>query len=61
MRLGLLSGVVMFMLPALAAIAVFMEVFAASVYAASRNLVAIAVVDAAWLALVVAAIMPIRV
>jgi hypothetical protein len=60
-RLGLLSGGVMFVVPSLLGIAVFVEVFAAPVYAASRNLVAIAVVDAAWLAFVVAAIMPMRV
>ena len=57
---GLVSGVVLFMLPALALVMLLTEVLAASLYATSHNRVAIALVDAAWLALVVAAIMPIR-
>ena len=36
------------------------EVLAASIYLASRNLLAIALLNAGWVALVVAAIMPIR-
>jgi dienelactone hydrolase len=60
-RAGILAEVLLFMLPALASVSLLFEVFASSVYAASRNLLAIAVVDAAWLAIVAAAIMPIRV
>ena len=58
---GVLEAVVLQLLPALAAVSLLLEVFASSLYAASRNLLAIAVVDAAWFALVVAAILPVRV
>lgn len=58
---GVLPGVVMLMLPALVVVFVLAELLASSVYVASRNLLAIAAIDAGWLALVVAAIMPIRV
>ena len=58
---GVLSPVVMLMLPALAIVFVLVEITASSFYLASRNLLAIGLVDAAWLALIVAAIMPIRV
>jgi predicted branched-subunit amino acid permease len=37
-----------------------MELLAAGVYAGSRNLLAIALLDAGWLAMVAAAIMPVR-
>jgi len=57
---GLLPPVVMLMLPALAIIFVLIEVLDASLYLASRNLLAIALLDAGWIALIVAAIMPIR-
>ena len=40
---------------------VLIEVVNASIYLASRNLLAIAALDAAWIALVVAASMPVRV
>jgi hypothetical protein len=36
-------------------------VLAAALYATSRNVLAVALVDAAWLALVTAAIMPVRI
>ncbi len=58
---GLLSFVVVLMLPALVLVFVLMEILAASLYAASRNLAAIALIDAFWLALVIASIMPLRV
>jgi hypothetical protein len=58
---GVLSPVVMLMLPALAIVFVLVEILASAFYLASRNLLAIGLVDAAWLALIVAAIMPIRV
>ena len=37
------------------------ELLAASLYASSRNLLAIAIIDAACLALILAAVMPIRI
>jgi dienelactone hydrolase len=58
---GVMAPVVFFMLPALAAIALVFELLAAGLYARSRNLLAIAVIDAAWLAMVTAAIFPIRI
>ena len=58
---GLLSFVVVLMLPALVLVFVLFELLAGSIYAASRNLAVIAAIDAAWLALIVAAIMPIRI
>jgi hypothetical protein len=57
---GVLPHVVMLMLPALAIVFVLIEVLDASIYLVSRNLLAIAALDAAWLALIVAAIMPMR-
>lgn len=60
-ELGMLAGVIRFMLPALAAIALVFELMAAGLYARSRNLLAIALIDAAWIALVTAAIFPIRI
>jgi dienelactone hydrolase len=53
--------VLLVMLPSLAGVAVLIEVLAAWVYAASRNVLAIALVDAAWLALVAAAVVPVRI
>jgi hypothetical protein len=58
---GVLAGVVMLMLPALALVFVLVEILASSFYLASRNLLAIGLIDAAWLGLIVAAIMPVRV
>lgn len=58
---GLLSFVVVLMLPALTLLFVLMEVLAASLYVASRNLAAIALIDAAWLAFVIVTTMPLRV
>jgi dienelactone hydrolase len=49
------------MLPSLAGVGALFEVLAASIYAASRNVLAIALIDAAWLALVAAAVMPVRI
>jgi hypothetical protein len=57
---GVLGGVVLFMLPTLAVVCLLFEVLAISLYAASRNHLAIATIDASWLALVLAAVMPIR-
>jgi dienelactone hydrolase len=58
---GVLAPVVLLMLPALVLVFVVAEILASSFYLASRNLLAIALIDAAWLGLVVAAIMPIRI
>ncbi len=58
---GVLPPVVMLMLPALAIVFVLIEILDASIYLASRNLLAIALLDAAWIAWIVAAIMPMRV
>jgi dienelactone hydrolase len=58
---GVLAPVVMLMLPAVAVVYVLVEIMASSFYLASRNLLAIGLIDAAWLALIVAAIMPVRV
>jgi dienelactone hydrolase len=61
---GVLAGVtppvVMLMLGPLALVFALVEILASSFYLASRNLLAIGLIDAAWLGLVVAAIMPIR-
>jgi dienelactone hydrolase len=58
--LGVLPPVVQLMIPALVLVFVMAEVLAASLYAVMRNLLTIAVIDAAWLALIIAAIMPVR-
>ncbi len=59
-RVGVLSGVLAFVLGPLVLVFVLVEIVAAAVYATSRNLLTIALVDASWLALVLAASMPIR-
>jgi len=58
---GVVPWVVMLMLPALAVAFAVVELLAASVYAASRNVSVIALIDAGWVALIVAAAMPIRI
>jgi dienelactone hydrolase len=58
---GLLSFVVLLMLPALTLVFVLMEILASSLYAASRNLAAVALIDAMWLGFTIAAVMPIRI
>ncbi len=58
---GVLGSVVLLMLPPLCGVFALMELLAALAYAGSRNLLAIALLDAGWLAAVVAAIMPVRV
>jgi len=60
-KAGILSTVVLFMLPALAFVCLQFEVLAAAIYASSRNVLALSIIDAAWLAMVIAAIMPIRI
>jgi dienelactone hydrolase len=59
--LGILGGVVILMLPGLAILFVQAELLATPIYAVSRNLAAIAFLDATWLAFVMASQMPIRV
>jgi dienelactone hydrolase len=59
-KAGVLDVVLLFMLPTLAAVYLLFEVLASAIYAASRNLLAIALLDAAWLAFVTAAVMPVR-
>jgi dienelactone hydrolase len=58
---GVLPFVVILMLPALLGAFTLSEVLVASIYVASRNLLTIATIDAAWLALIVAAVMPVRI
>jgi len=58
---GVLSFVMVLMLPLLCLAFVLIELLAAFVYAGSRNLLAIALLDAGWLAAVAAAVMPVRV
>ena len=58
---GVLDTVLIFLLPSLAVIFVLIEVLASTLYASSRNLLAIGVIDAAWLAIICAAVMPIRI
>ncbi len=57
---GVLSFVLVLMLPLLCLAFVLLEVLAAFVYAGSRNLLAIALLDAGWLAAIAAAVMPVR-
>lgn len=57
---GVLPTVMLFLLPALVLLALVFEVLAYFLYAGSRNVLAVALVDAGWLALVLAAVMPIR-
>lgn len=58
---GVVPRVTAFMLPALTGMALVFEALATPLYASSRNILAIAIVDAGWLALVTASIMPIRI
>ena len=55
----MLPGVMMLVLPSLVILMLTMEIFAASAYSTSRNLVLIALVDSLWLAWSVAATNPI--
>ncbi|HEY6421573.1 MAG TPA: alpha/beta fold hydrolase [Candidatus Binataceae bacterium] len=57
--LQVLPFVVMLILPSLALVFVLMEIFAASAYSTSRNLVLITLVEAAWFAWIMAATSPI--
>jgi dienelactone hydrolase len=59
-RAGVLPGVVMLMLPTFGILFVLFEVVAIAAYRTSRNVVAIAALEAAWLAWSAAATMPIR-
>jgi hypothetical protein len=59
--LHVIPFVVVLMIPSLAIAFVMFEIFAASAYSASGNLLAIAVVEAAWLAWIIAAVMPVTI
>ena len=58
--LGVLPFVLVLMLAPLCGVFAMLELLAAFAYARSRNLLAIALLDAAWLAAVTAALMPVR-
>jgi dienelactone hydrolase len=58
---GLLPSVVTLMLPSLVIVFVLFELLSCAIYAASRNLAVIAAIDSAWLALVIATVLPIRI
>jgi dienelactone hydrolase len=58
---GLLPFVLLLMFPMLCVAFALTEFLACFVYAGSRNLLAIALVDAGWLAAIAAAVMPLRV
>src|SRR5262245_6902331 len=58
---GVLGFVLLLMLPPLCGVFLLVELLAAFAYAGSRNLLAIALLEAGWLAAVTAAIMPVRV
>jgi hypothetical protein len=60
-ELGILPGVVLLMLPGLVLVFLQAELVATPLYAVSRNLAAIAFLDATWLAFVVASSMPVRI
>ncbi|MFQ5417997.1 MAG: alpha/beta hydrolase [Myxococcota bacterium] len=60
-RLGLFAPVVGLILPVLVLVFVLIEVLAASIYGRSRNRGAIALIEAGWVALIMAASLPVRV
>ncbi len=59
--LGFFAPVLLLMLPSLAFVVLGMELLSLGIYGVSRNVLVIAGVDAAWLCLVIAATMPIRI
>jgi len=59
-RLGIFPSLVLMLVPAFAVVAVLVEILASTLYATSRNLLVISILDAAWLALIMASIMPMR-
>lgn len=56
---GVLSGVVMLMLPVFVLLFVLFEVLSSAVYATSRNYVVPALIEAGWLAWIFAAVLPV--
>jgi dienelactone hydrolase len=58
-QFGVLSGVVMLMLPILALLFVVFEVVSSAIYARSRNWIVPALVESAWLAWIFAAVLPV--
>jgi hypothetical protein len=57
--LGIIHGVVLLMLPILAGFFVLFEFVALPVYAVSRNVVTVALLEALWLAWIFAAVLPV--
>jgi hypothetical protein len=58
---GIFPGVIGLAIPILIALFLLFEVLAASIYATSRNVVLIALIESAWLAWILAATAPIKV
>ncbi len=58
---GVTSGVVLLMLPMLAFLFVLFELLSASIYATTRSIATIALIEAGWLAWIFAAVLPIRI
>jgi hypothetical protein len=58
---GVLSGVVMLMLPILGLLFLLFEVVSSAIYARSRNWVVPALVESAWLAWIFAAVLPVSI
>jgi hypothetical protein len=58
---GVFPGVIGLVIPILIALFLLFEVLAASIYATSRNVVLIALIESAWLAWILAATAPIKV
>lgn len=56
---GVLSGVVLLMLPVLVMLLVLFEIVASAIYARSRNYVVPAILESAWLAWIFAAVLPV--
>lgn len=60
-RLGIIADVVLLIVPVLAFLFVLFEVAATAIYASSRNVVLAALLEAAWLAWIMSASLPIRI
>jgi dienelactone hydrolase len=59
-QLGIIANVVMLIVPVVALLFALFEVAATTIYASSRNLVLAALLEAAWLAWIMSATLPIR-
>jgi dienelactone hydrolase len=60
-RLGIIANVIMLIVPVVAVLFVLFEVAATAIYARSRNVVLAALLEAAWLAWIMSASLPIRI